>query len=872
MTQSPQLPDAARRGLRRPLALTRAGMAAERGARAFWPLWSIALATVAVLMLGLHEAASLEAVWIGAVAVALGAVWAVWRAWRIMAWPTEAEALEQLDAALPGRPIAAISDTQAIGAGDAASRAVWEAHLTRMAARVRAARAQAPNLRLSGRDPYALRYVALTAFAVAVLFGSVLRIGSVAEMTPGGGGQALAAGPAWEGWIEPPAYTGKPSLYLADLPAGEVAVPEGSRLTLRLYGEVGALTVAETVSTRTGDRETAEAPAQSFDVAQSGEVRIDGPGGRSWDIAMLPDAPPSVTVTDPMERAAGGEFQQPFSASDDHGVVAGRVTIALDAAALDRRHGLTAEPDPREAIVVDLPMPITGDRSEFTETLIENFSEHAWANMPVTLTFEVTDALGQTGGSAPISTDLAGLRFFDPMAQAVVEQRRDLLWSRANAARVAQILRAVSYRPDDVFSSETLYLRLRVAIRRLEAGLDVVPLSPERQEEIAQALWDIALELEYGDMADALERLRRAQDRLSEAMENGASDAEIAELMQELREAMQDYMRQLAEQAQRDGNQQAQDQGEMQEITGDQLQDMMDRIQELMEQGRMEEAQRLLDQLRQMMENMQVTQGQPGQGQPSPGEQAMEGLAETLRNQQGLSDEAFRDLQEQFNPNAQAGENQGNRGQSGNMGQGQEHSQGQGEGQGQNRQGQQGQQGQEGQTPGGGETGDPGESLADRQQALRDELNRQQQNLPGAGTAEGDAAREALDRAGDAMDGAEEALRENDYADALDHQSDAMEALREGMRNLGEQMAQQQQQQNGQGQAAAEGDPQGLQRDPLGRNAGAQGRLGTDENLLQGEDVYRRAEELLDEIRRRSGDQTRPEQERDYLRRLLDKF
>ena len=29
-------------------------------------------------------------------------------------------------------------------------------------------------------------------------------------------------------------------------------------------------------------------------------------------------------------------------------------------------------------------------------------------------------------------------------------------------------------------------------------------------------------------------------------------------------------------------------------------------------------------------------------------EQAMEGLAETLRDQQGLSDEAFRDLQEQF--------------------------------------------------------------------------------------------------------------------------------------------------------------------------------------------------------------------------------
>ena len=35
---------------------------------------------------------------------------------------------------------------------------------------------------------------------------------------------------------------------------------------------------------------------------------------------------------------------------------------------------------------------------------------------------------------------------------------------------------------------------------------------------------------------------------------------------------------------------------------------------------------------------------------------------------------------------------------------------------------------------------------------------------------------------------------------------------------------------------------------------------------------YRRAEELLDEIRRRSAQQNRPEIERDYLRRLLDQF
>ena len=125
--------------------------------------------------------------------------------------------------------------------------------------------------------------------------------------------------------------------------------------------------------------------------------------------------------------------------------------------------------------------------------------------------------------------------------------------------------------------------------------------------------------------------------------------------------------------------------------------------------------------------------------------------------------------------------------------------------------------------------------------------------------------------AGRAMDGAEDALRRNELADAIDNQSEAMEALREGMRALGEALAQEQRQ--GQpGQGMTEGNQRARNRDPLGRDAGTDGSIGTDENLLQGEDVYRRARELLDEIRRRSGHGDRPQIELDYLKRLLDRF
>ncbi|WP_368040023.1 TIGR02302 family protein [Ruegeria atlantica] len=832
------------------LWLTHAGMLAEQVLRAFWPFFSIFMAILAALMLGLQDHVRVEVVWAVGVVAVIGLLVALVWGIRRFHLPRRAEALMRVDASLPGRPIQALMDDQAIGAMDADSVALWQAHQTRMAQRAAQAEPVKPDLRLADRDPYALRYSALLALVIAVLFGSFWRIGSVAEMTPGAA--TAGQGPSWEGWVEPPRYTGLPTLYLADQSDPTLSVPQGSRITLRFYGEVGGHSLTETTSPL--GAEDASEVEQDFLATRSGQLTIDGPAGRNWAVNIIADTSPKIAIADEAETEAGGRMKLPFTAVDDYGVVSGSAVIALDLAEVSRSYGLAAVPEPREVITVELPMPITGDRIDFTEDLIEDFSQHPWAHLPVKVTLTARDAADQEGHSDPYQTTLPARRFFDPLAAAVIEQRRDLLWARDNATRVSQILRAVSHLPEGFFRSDTAYLRLRVTLRRLEM-FDDYGLTLEQQEEIAQALWDLAIIIEDGTLADALERMRRAQERLTEAMKNGATDEEIAELMQELREATQDYMRQLQRLAQENGefdeNQQGEN-GESLQMTQDDLQRMMDRIQELMEQGRMAEAQQALEEFQRMMENMRVTQGQ-GQGQQSEGQQAMEGLAETLREQQGLSDQAFRDLQEQFNPGAQAGESQGNEGRNGGQGRGQSH-EGQG-GRGSDQQGD-GQQGQG--------------SLADRQQALRDELGRQQQNLPGAGTPEGDAARDALGRAGRAMDEAENALRNDDLADAIDNQSEAMEALREGMRSLGEALAQNQQNQPGQG--SQEGDMQANSRDPLGRNPGSNGSISTDDSLLQGEDVYRRARELLDEIRRRTGESDRPQIELEYLKRLLERF
>ena len=873
-----------------PVLLTRAGLFAERVTQAFWPFWTVLFFALAPLVMGWQDNLPLEVVWGYGVIAILTLLWTFYRGIRRLHWPSEAEAIARVDARLPGRPIAALNDIQVIGTGDAASEAVWNAHLVRMQQKARDARAVQPDLRVSDRDPYGLRYIAVLCMMVALLFGSIWRVGSVADV--GVGGDVLATGPVWEGWIEPPAYTGKPTLYLADIVANRVQVPQGSFITLRLYGDVGALTVSETVSGRTEDIGAATDQQQGFEVTQEGEITIEGAGGQTWKILLLDDAAPSVEFTGPIEADAQGEMSQPFAARDDYGVVAGSATIELDLARLDRRYGLLTDPDPREAIVIDLPMPFSGDRADFEETLIDDFSEHPWSNLQVTLTLQVEDALGQVGTSATEEINLPGKRFFQPIARAVIEQRRDILWSKANAPRVAQVLRAVSHRPDELFPDETTYLRLRYVIRRLE-NMQPAGLSDEIQTEVAQALWELAVQLEEGSLADARARLERAQERLEEAMRNGASDEEIAELMQELREAMNDYMQMLAQNAEPNPNgpDQPDQNSDGENISQDELQAMMDRIQELMEEGRMAEAMELMEQLRQLMENLRVTEGEGGEGGPqTPGQQSMEDLAETLRDQQNLSDEAFRDLQEQFNQGQQQGQEQGQQpgqqpgeqgqqgqqpgqqgqdGQNGQDGNGQQ--QGEGLGQGDNTQN--GMTGENGQAGEGG--GDTPQSLAERQQALRDGLNQLRNSLPGLSGEAADNAEQSLERAEGAMDGAENALRNGDLAEAIDRQAEAMDALRDGLRNLGQALAENQMDELEEGQGTqtgnAEGRPEPERRDPLGRQMGNTGQFGSEESMLQ-DDINRRAEELLQELRNRSSEQNRPQLELDYLRRLLDRF
>lgn len=838
MTERPALTQATFKRLAWPLRLTRLGIGFERAFRAFWPFLSILLLAITALAFGVADVLPSPALTGALTLSGLALLWALIHGLRQFRLPTRAEAMDRLDRTMPGRPLTALTDRPAIGEDDGQTLAVWQAHRARMAERAATARPPRPDLRLHDRDPYALRFVAATGFAMALLFGTLWRVADVGDAVAGAPQLPTTGGPSWEGWVEPPLYTGLPSLYLNDIMAEAFEAPAGSRITLRLYGDPSRISISHSLQNETSAPDPT-ALSRQIVLEHSGELEISGDETRGWSIAMLPDRAPAVELAEPLIGVPPGSFSMSYAAQDDYGVRGGQAVLTLNAEAADRRYGLAVDPEPRDPLVLDLPLPFIGARDDFTEVLVENLSQHPFANLPVRLELSVEDDAGQTGETSVEIDRLPGRRFYNPVANALTEMRRDLLWSRENAARTAQLLRAITHLPGDSFANEEVYRQVRGVIRRLEAAVDT--LSAEARDEVAAILWEAAITLEEGDLSSALERLRRAQDRLAEAMRQGASDAEIERLMQDLREAMQNYMQQLADQTTPgDGTDEPDNQGESMEMTMNDLEEMMRRIEELMQQGRMAEAQEMLDALRQMMENMQITQGGTDPNGPTtPGQEAMEGLQDTLRDQQGLADRAFRDLQERMNPNAPRPD----------------------------------QPGQDGAQQGGAEGGENDEgSLAERQRQLREQLREQAQTLPGRGTAEGEETLQRLEEAGRAMREAIGQLDSGDLAEALDSQSQAMEALREGMEALGRELAGDEGQDPGQGQAQGDMQAERPLQDPLGRQAGNSGALGSAESLARREEAFRRARELMDEIRRRSAEQDRPDVELDYLRRLLDRF
>ena len=861
----------------------------SRWAQLFERLWPRTWALLAVL--ALFVLVSLAGLWPRLPEIGHYALLAVFglAAGAALLWmartpfPSRDEALRRLEVRsdVPHRPASSYEDTLTSPGSGGATQALWEAHRARLAAALAKLRVGTPSPRADRADPWALRAVLLIGvgvLAAAVGDGFMDRLSQAFRF----GTPATTVSTArLDAWVTPPAYTARPPLMLVDgsrtsappvlgdaVPAFEV--PVKSALVVRASGE-GASGMTLEATDAAGKVEilspqkpqlppgltiTSEVAEIRMELARPVTVRARGVSGEpQWTFRIIPDHAPKISLTKDPERMPRGSLKLSYKVEDDYGIAGAEARItrvrpkAGDAAtswARPKKQG--ARPPLEKPPVLTLRLPrMNAKQAEGTS--YHELSGHPWAGMRVRMVLSAKDQAGQVGKSEPVEFVLPQRRFDNPIARAVIEQRRYLIEDPRNRDQVLVGLDAIATEPDGFFPDYSAYISLRGAYWRLmrdrtRAGM----------KSVVDQLWHVAVRLEDGNLSEAERRLRQAQEDLAKALQEGASDEEIQRLMNELRQALNQFMEQLARQAEGQPPQPMPQGQQNQTLSQRDLERMMRDIENMARQGSRENAQQMLSQLRDLLERLQSGRMARQQGQQNQQMmQMMDQFGDVIRQQQQLLDDTF-------NEQRQAGED-GQEGQQGQQGQqGQRGQRGQ---QGQGQQGQRGQRGQRGQQQGQGQGEGRGQQqgeLSRRQGELRNRLGQLGQGLQQFGMQ----PPSQLGGAQRSMEEAEQALREGDLDGAARAEQRALEQLRQGAQQMAQQMLQQMP-----GQMGRSAD---VPLDPMGRPQRTEGPdLGTSVKVPDEIDIQR-AREILEELRRRLGDQQRPLLELDYIERLLRRF
>ena len=779
-------------------------------------------------------------------------------------WPTREEGLSRLDrgTGIRHRPATALTDT--LASNDPVALALWREQRERTLASIKKIRAGLPSPRLAIHDPWALRALVMVMVVAAYVAAGnerAMRIAAAFDWN----GVLAPANVRVDAWVTPPLYTSKPPIILsanreaAAPDSGALQVPAGSTLLVRSSG--GAIDVV------VGGGVTEVAPSEQapkgtnerhFKIAGDGTAHVRAPAGQPlWKFAATPDRAPSISLAKDPERQARGSLQMSYRLEDDYGVTEARaqfVARPIDIiresgkeisrqAATPNGEGKPAVPRPLfEPPQFALVLPNARTRNGVGQT-VKDLSEDPYAGADVTLTLTAKDEAGNEGKSEPFNMRLPERLFTKPLARALIEQRRTLALDANQNSQVYTALDALMIAPE-LFTPETgHYLGLYSVTRQLEAARTDAAL-----RDVVASLWALAVTIEDGNITDVDKALRAAQEALKQALERGATDEEIRKLTDNLRAALDNFLRQLVEQQRNNPQQLARPLDPNTKVLSQQdLKSMLDRLERLSRSGDKDAARQLLEQLQQMLENLQMAQ--PGQGGDNDMEQALNELGDMIRKQQQLRDKTFKQGQDSRRDRMRG--KQGDQ----SMGDLQQDQQGlrdrlkklqeelakRGMGPGQRgQQGQRGEQGQQGQ----GQQGDQGDG------------------------------EDGLEQADSAMGDASGRLGEGNADGAVDSQGRALDALRKGAQSLAEAMQQGDGDQPGDGPGNPRGRQQGAQNstDPLGRPMRHNEFTDDYSVKIPGEIDVQRVRRILEELRRRLADPSRPQIELDYIERLLKDY
>jgi len=735
------------------------------------------------------------------------------------------------------QPLLAQSDgivlTDGIGA------VLWQEHQRRMRERLQNLRIGMPAPQIPKRDPYALRSLVFLIFFIAFAYSFSPRSGHLGDAFSFSSGTISPQLMRIDGWIDSPDYTGMAPIYLNFDEKGDKdrrTVPYNSVVHFRIVN------ARDTVRLWKIDKDllpiavapvepSPEERATLYHVPLTEDTHLQLAASsqeKNWGFTIIADQAPQIKWVEKPRRALNGTLEVAYQIDDDYGAIKAWAEMRILEQFSQEWEPVLRKDKKPEPLTESAQEKDTLQRKKASRALYEapqfslilprggkgtashrqNLTNHPWAGMEVEIILYIEDGAGQIGASAPLTLTLPQRVFGNPLARAVIEQRRLLIQDSNHKDRVADMLAALLVRPQDTILNAAHVIALQSAWTRLSY---IDRHDDENLRAMADYLWQIALGIEDDGLNAAHRRLKQAQQALRDALREGASEQEIARLMQDLRQAMQDYIAALADAQAR--NALSAEVDEKQLLRNDDLEKKLKQLEEMANLGARGAAEQLLSELENLLDNLQIVQNRGGEGQSGRSErsamqQNMDNLADMLRRQQEMMNETDRLTQEWLR----------------------------------------------------GEHDDENyrksmEKLAQQQEGLRNEWKGLTQSLQQQGVETGEAMGEAEQEMGQAQ----HSLDHGDGISATGSQGRALDSMRRAGQSMMQAMREEMGEQSGQSDNV----------DPLGRERpNGQASHGSNVKVPTEMDVEK-TRRILDEIRARLG-QITPQLERQYLERLLE--
>ena len=508
--------------------------------------------------------------------------------------PSRAEIIHRVETSsqLKHRPLQSLRDRQATqGLND-----LWDLEKSRQTELLKKLRHSLPNLKLSERDPYALRIVFVLIIFCAIFvapaqWSQKIKAGLFLPQMQDAG---MVEQPFAQLRITPPVYSGMKVLIINQSSSKPIEILPGSTLTAEIQTSWRQpyLKMAEQKlplkRKDNSDTWTIESP-----IPQTDEIKISSLGITrfSQSVKWIEDTPPIIGWNGDIGILPSGEMRIPLKIADDFGI---RKLILRGILSPSEDIPFFGSP-----LNLEKKMNLSLRNAASDLNVVFDTTGHEWAGKRVSIMVEAEDFAGNISETAPLEITLPQRSFKNAVAIALASIRSDLLNLRGNTSLIAEAVEEILYRPD-------LYkwdMMMTLGLRSIDSRLHYSD-SKEDLQSVASMLWSLAMHIEDGNISQTQTSLREALDNLQAALQKGADKTEISSLMQEMQRALIEHLQTLARQMQQNAQPSLTSKNIQYNMNLNGLSEFLQKLQDDIRNGNSQSAMQKLNDLQQLTDMM----------------------------------------------------------------------------------------------------------------------------------------------------------------------------------------------------------------------------------------------------------------------------